>query len=303
MIVIMDIITVLSLGMLGLVFGSFAGAHVWRLRAWQLEDDRRVGEVIDDKKEYKRLLPLTKTTVTSDRSRCLACGHELAWFDLLPLVSWVLLGGRCRYCHVKIGTFEPIMEMSVACFFVVSYLLWPQSLDISMRGIEMSHVVFTLWLIAGVLLAILFAYDYKWFLLPDSTMVGFILVASLISLIQIVQSSDISVALLNLTGALCILSGIYYVLWLVSRGELIGFGDIKLGFGLALLLSDWRLAFFALFLANALGCLLVLPGLLRGKVDRKTRIPFGPLLIVGAVLAYFTADQFMNWLTGVYIVF
>lgn len=303
MIVIMDIVIVVSLGMLGLVFGSFAGAHVWRLRAWQLEDDRRAGEVIDDKKEYKRLQPLTKTTVASDRSRCLTCGHELAWYDLLPLISWFTLRGRCRYCHANIGTFEPIMEITVACFFVFSYLLWPQSLDVSMQGIGISQVVFALWLIGGVLLAILFAYDHKWFLLPDSTMIGFILVALCISLIQIVQSSDTVAALLSVAGSLCILSGIYYVLWLVSRGRLIGFGDVKLGFGLALLLSDWRLAFFALFLANALGCLLVLPGLLRGNLDRKTRIPFGPLLIVGGVATYFIGDQIMDWMTSLYIVF
>jgi leader peptidase (prepilin peptidase)/N-methyltransferase len=81
------------------------------------------------------------------------------------------------------------------------------------------------------------------------------------------------------------LSGLYYVLHRVSKGQWIGFGDVKLGLALALLLVDWQLAFIALFAANLIGCLIVIPGMLSGKLTRTTRIPFGPLLIVGMVVA------------------
>ena len=75
----------------------------------------------------------------------------------------------------------------------------------------------------------------------------------------------------------------------------VGFGDVKLGLALALLLADWRLAFLALFLANLIGCLIVIPGMVTQKITRQTRIPFGPLMIVGAVLALFFGDTLLNW--------
>src|SRR5690606_32843562 len=111
------------------------------------------------------LAPLSEATVATDRSRCLHCGHTLAWYDLVPLVSWLVQRGKCRYCGVSIGFFEPLMEVGVALVFVLSYLLWPAPLS-SVLDISL----FILWLVSVVLLAVLFAYDAKWFLLPDIIM-------------------------------------------------------------------------------------------------------------------------------------
>jgi leader peptidase (prepilin peptidase)/N-methyltransferase len=274
-----EIYVCVVLAIFGLMFGSFSGATVWRLRARQLVEDKAAGETVD-KREYKKLLPLTKASVRTDRSRCLHCEHPLAWYDLLPLVSWVSLGGKCRYCHTKIGRFEPLMEIGVAVFFVGSYLFWPNSLDTTVAVFQ-----FILWLISGVLLAILFAYDLKWFLLPDVIVFPLIAVGALVTGTQFISTPDRIGLLLNVAGAVTILSGLYYVLHRVSKGQWIGFGDVKLGLALALLLVDWQLAFIALFAANLIGCLIVIPGMLSGKLTRTTRIPFGPLLIVGMVVA------------------
>jgi leader peptidase (prepilin peptidase)/N-methyltransferase len=172
------------------------------------------------------------------------------------------------------------MEIGVAVFFVGSYLLWPSSLDTTVAVFQ-----FILWLISGVLLAILFAYDLKWFLLPDVIVFPLIAVGALVTGTQFISSPDHIGLLLNVAGAVTILSGLYYVLHRVSKGQWIGFGDVKLGLALALLLVDWQLAFIALFAANLIGCLIVIPGMLSGKLTRTTRIPFGPLLIVGMVVA------------------
>ena len=76
----------------------------------------------------------------------------------------------------------------------------------------------------------------------------------------------------------------------------IGFGDVKLGLGLGLLLGNWLLAFAALFIANLIGTLLVLPSMMRGKIAKQTsRICFGPLLIVGFLLAWFFSRQILEW--------
>lgn len=268
-----------SLTILGLAMGSFAGATVWRLRARQLVEDKAAGEKVDTK-EFKQLLPLTKATLTTDRSRCLNCEHTLAWYDLLPLASWLSTGGKCRYCHKKIGWFEPAMELGTAVLFVGLYLLWPHDLS---SIYQVAHLV--LWLIAAVLLVILFAYDLKWYLLPNYVVFPLIAVGALVAVIMVITSHDITTTLLDILFSSAILSGIYLVLWLISKGQWIGFGDVKLGLGLALLLSDWKLAFIALFAANFIGCLIVIPGMLAKKIDRKTRVPFGPLLIAGAVVA------------------
>lgn len=279
-----------ALLLFGLCMGSFAGAIVWRLRARQLVEDKAEGEVVD-KKELNTLLPLTKTSLTSDRSRCLDCGHGLVWYDLIPIVSWVSTGGTCRYCHKKIGWFELLIEAGVAAFFLASYLLWPIPLHTSLDILQ-----FGLWLVAGVLLAILFAYDLKWSILPDNVVFPLIGIAATIASLRLINSIDVMLELINLSVAVALLSGLYLLLWQVSRGAWIGFGDVKLGLGLALLLGRWELAFITLLLANMIGCIIVLPGLLMGKLTRSTHIPFGPLLIAGfaaaALLGRFVIERF-----------
>lgn len=290
MIMLMEqFVMVIILGTLGLCMGSFAGATVWRLRARQLVEDKTEGEEID-KAEYKRLLPLTKAKLANDRSRCLYCSHTLAWYDLIPLVSWISTHGKCRYCKASIGKFEPTIEIGVAVLFIVSYLLWPSDLS---NSVEVAQ--FGLWLVSSVLLAILFAYDLKWFLLPNRIVFPFIGVAAVYAAVQIVTGASLADAVLSLTGAVVILSGLYLLLWTVSKGSWIGFGDVKLGLGLALLLGEWQLAFIALFAANLIGCLLVIPGMLVGKITRTTRVPFGPLLILGGVVALLFGQPIVDW--------
>lgn len=290
MIVLMEqLLICVSLAILGLSMGSFAGATVWRLRARQLVEDKVAGEKVDSK-EYKKLLPLTKSTLTTDRSRCLHCEHTLAWYDLLPLVSWLSTSGKCRYCHKKIGWFEPAMELGVAVLFVGLYLLWPFDLHSVHDAAQ-----FILWLVAGVLLAILFAYDLKWYLLPNYVVFPLIAVGALFATLSVIGAADTMMALLDILFAAIILSGIYLLLWLISKGQWIGFGDVKLGLGLALLLADWKLAFIALFAANFIGCLIVIPGMITKKITRKTRVPFGPLLIAGAVLAMLVGRYVVDW--------
>lgn len=274
-----EIFIIIILTVFGLMLGSFAGATVWRIRAHQLADDKAADEEYD-KKEYAKLLPLTKSSVRTDRSRCLHCEHPLAWYDLLPLVSWVWLRGKCRYCRAKIGWFEPLMEIGLALFFVVSYLAWPVPLESVMDTFS-----FILWLIAGILLAILFAYDLKWFLLPDVIVFPLIATGVIMAGAKVATASNITAALIDIAISVMILSGLYYILHKVSKGQWIGFGDVKLGLALGLLLADWHLAFIALFAANLLGCLIVIPGMLAGKLTRTSRVPFGPLLIVGMVIA------------------
>lgn len=280
------------LAIFGLIFGSFAGAQVWRLRARRLERAKATGGEYD-KKEYKRLAPLLHRGVRDDHSRCLSCGHELMAGDLIPLVSWLSTRGRCRYCHVSIGAFEPLMELGMAAAMVLVYVLWPYSLA-TPAGITQ----LVLWLIALIPLGILFAYDLKWFQLPESLTLPVIIIGAGVAALHITLAVHHGAAFLSMLGGVAILSGVYFVLWLASRGRWIGDGDIVLGLGLALLLSDWELSFIALFAANFLGCLIVLPGLTRRKISRTTEVQFGPLLIVGAIIALLAGHGIIDWYSG-----
>lgn len=284
-----DIGIVICLGLLGAALGSFVGAQVWRLRARHLDEDRRAGHDYD-RGEYRRLKPLLGKKVQQDRSRCLDCGHELRWFDLVPIVSWASLRGRCRYCRQPIGWTEWLLELGMAALFVLSYVFWPGLLT---EPLEL--VKFAVWLLALVALAINFLYDFRWMVLISYCNWAVIALGAIYSGITVVQSGDWGASLWSAIGAAAVLGGLYAVLWLVSRGRWIGDGDIYLGVGLGLLLADWRIALVGLFLANFIGTLIVLPGMIRGSLARQTQVPFGPLLIVGALLAWFIGLPVVEW--------
>lgn len=278
----------LALILTGLCFGSFAGASVWRLRAHQLVEDKADGEPVDAA-ELKSLKKLTKASISNDRSQCLHCSYTLKWYDLIPLFSWLSLGGKCRKCRKSIGYMEPLIELGVAAFFVLSYVYWPYPLA---SYIDIARLL--LWLVAGVALAILFVYDIKWFLLPNSINFTVIGIGLVNAALVIISASDKPSAVIDIAGAIYILSGLYWILYIVSKGKWIGFGDIKLGLGLALLASSWKLAFIALFAANLIGCIVVIPAMITGKLKRTSHVPFGPLLIIGLFVAVLVGNSLLN---------
>lgn len=282
-------IIVILLGVLGAMLGSFAGAQVWRLRARQLIDDKKYGNKVD-KAEYERLLPLTKSSLLKDRSIDLDTGKVLPWYDLIPVVSWLLLRGKSRYSGKPIGYFELVIEAGLALFFVVSFVFWPQPLDSII-----SIVQFVVWLIAGVVLAVQFALDYKWKFLWTSlnyTVIGLGLVYSVLA---IIGSPDQLTAVYSSAGSLLLLGGLYYVLYAVSKERWVGLGDVFLGAGLGLLLADWKLALIGLFLANLIGCLAVIPGMITKKIGRHQQVPFGPFFILGVVVAQLWGGQLLDF--------
>ncbi len=112
-----DILVILILGFLGLCFGSFVNAAVWRIK--------------------------NKRDMVKDRSECVHCHHKLSGLDLVPVVSWLSLKGQCRYCKKPIDD-SPLVELGVAAYFVASYIFWPYGLS---NGLEIAQFVF--WLAYG----------------------------------------------------------------------------------------------------------------------------------------------------------
>lgn len=273
------------LAILGATLASFAVAQVWRLRARQLQYDKKAGEKVDAA-ELKRLKPLLESVGAKDRSRCLSCKHQLAWYDLIPLASWLMLRGRCRYCHSSIGYTEFLAEVTLAALFIVSYLWWPGSLG---SAVEVTR--FALWLAALVVLTINFIYDLRWSLLVPFLNWLLIGLGLIYAVMVSVGSGDMMGSLVSTGIGIMILGGLYGLLWLVSHGRWVGEGDIYLGAGLALFLTDYKMAFLALFLANLIGTVILLPSMIAGKVGRGMQVPFGPMLIAGSVATWFIGEQ------------
>lgn len=285
----MSIVIGVVLGLFGAFLGSFACAQVWRLRAQQLVDDKKAaakGESdveAPSEKELRQLKPLLKP-LAKDRSECLSCHHQLAWYDLVPIVSWLSLWGRCRYCRKPIGYAEILAEVGLGLVFALSYWFWPWSLDSTL-----AIAALALWLVSCVVMTILTLYDAKWFLLPFGVNLLLIGVALVFRILMTAQGlTDIW----SLVGAIALLAGLYGLFGLLG---LVGFGDSILGVGLALLLGKWELAFLTLFLANFLGCVWLVPIALKGKLRRRMKIPFGPFLIIAAVIAMLWGQAIIDW--------
>lgn len=283
------LISVSGAVLLGAAMGSFAVAQVWRLRARQLIEEKEAGQRVDSK-ELKKLKPLVVKGVKKDRSRCLSCSHVLAWYDLVPILSWLSLRGKCRYCKSPIGKTEFLTEISMALVFGISVIFWPEPLVGSLEIIKL-----LVWFGALTILAINFIYDAKWSLLVSGLNWALIILGLIFAVISLFQTQDIIGAIWSLVGAVMILGGLYALLWLISGGRWVGDGDMYLGAGLALFLGDWRIAFVALFLANLIGTILALPKMLSGKLDRGTHVPFGPLLITGSLIAWFVGPLIVSW--------
>lgn len=287
-----------SMFVLGAALGSFAAASVWRLRAQQLTTDALHGEKAEkaDSDEVKRLLA-HKRSVTSDRSVCLHCGRQLSWYELIPVVSWLAVGGRCRTCKKPIGKMEILAEVLLGAAFVISYLFWPYSFDT--QGI----VLFTIWLIVLVALAIHWMYDARWFLLLDkiTLLIGF--AALLFAALMLAdQPSALLTGSLAGTGlTLLVLPGFYGLLFVVSRGAWVGLGDVKLLVPFALLLPSWEYGVLLIFLANLIGSLTLLPAILSKKLSRTTRVPFGPFIIAAFIITFLFGQRLLDLYFGAFL--
>jgi len=255
----------LVVGLLGLCFGSFVNALVWRLHK---------------KRDFVR-----------ERSECTHCHHTLAWYDLIPVISWLLLRGKCRYCHKRIDD-SPLTELGVALAFVLSYLCWPFGFAVG------GAVLFVLWLISLVFLAALFLYDLKWALLPNVLTFPLMGLGGIWAAIYygVMTTQPLYATAQDIVLGLASVAGIYGALHVVSKGEWVGLGDVKLGVFIGLVLG-WQGGLLAVMLANVIAFLWVAPGLVTRKISRKARIPFGPFLIAATIIALLFGQQ----LIGAYV--
>lgn len=248
---------------IGLCFGSFALATAWRIKK--------------------------NKNFTKERSECERCHHVLAPRDLLPLVSWLAQKGKCRYCHKKLSVLLPLAELVGGIAFSLSYLVWPEPFDGFVAALR-----FAAWCVALVLLLILFFYDLQWYKLPNKVIYPLWAVSGFDFLLRLIQEPTLVTLLMGVL-AVTVGAGLFFLLYVVSKGKWIGFGDVRLGLAIGLLTGKPLLAALVIFAASLLGVLVALPSLLSRKKGLTSKLPFGPLLIIGLILVRVFGQRLVDW--------
>ncbi len=229
------------------------------------------------------------------RSRCDHCKKKIAWYDNVPLFSFLILRGKCRSCKKSIAISHFVVELLTGALFVWWYWFGFFFFRLSQEPFIFLQPIF--WLCVGILLLVIFIADWRYYIIPDGAVIG-LLSAAVLYRLALVSSGvmrweDFFAAAVTALAATLFFLG----LWIYTKGAGMGFGDVKL-IGPLCLLMGWPRALSGLFLAFFIGALvgLLLIGLGRKKL--KQPIPFGPFLILGTVISLMWGDALIAWYLG-----
>ncbi|MBU3934434.1 prepilin peptidase [Patescibacteria group bacterium] len=215
------------------------------------------------------------------RSCCPKCSHQLNWYDLMPVFSYLLLRGKCRYCKKSISFQYPLIELATGFLFLAVF--------------NPEYAVRTFYLLlVTCLLIIIFIYDLKHYIIPDKIIFPAIAIALFYNLFLLLTGDYSLARFLNMIYAGFWPALFFFLIFFLSRGKWLGFGDIKLVFFMGIFLG-FPEVLAALFLAVFFGGIIGI-GLIIAKIKKiKSEIPFGPFLIIGTYLALFFGQDLVNW--------
>ncbi|MBI4049764.1 MAG: prepilin peptidase [Candidatus Doudnabacteria bacterium] len=234
----------------GLIIGSFLNAAIFRLHSGQ--------------------------SILFDRSKCPNCKHVLGIWDLVPVLSFLFLKGRCRYCRSKISWQYPIIELATALVFVL--LFWNMEYGIWNMELWFQAIFACFFILIAV-------YDYKHYLILDKVLV--LLFA--ISLGYNIYQGKLAEGLLMGAG----FAAFFLLQYFLSSGRWIGMGDIKFGFVLGNMFG--YLSLIVLLLAYLGGALLGLILIAAGRKALSSRLPFGTFLSASAIMTLLYGDKILAW--------
>lgn len=232
------------------------------------------------------------------RSRCFSCGINLAWTDLVPVFSFVFLRGRCRNCKTPISWQYPLVELLTAGLFgLLTYIYVP--MDLLSTTFWLVHII-----IASIMIVI-FVYDARHKIIPNQMVYSFIGLSFILILLKGMSLSAV------LAGPVLFLP--FALLWLLSKGRAIGFGDAKLAWGMgwmlgliggasAVILGVWIGALVSIVcivyvkLLNLVAKSKISSGVLpvRSGLGMMSQVPFAPYLIIGLYIALVTSIDVLN---------
>lgn len=211
------------------------------------------------------------------RSKCDHCHKTLSWKDLIPLVSFIYLKGKCRYCRASLSYQYPLLEIFTGLMFALTYLLI-FNFQISNFNFLIFNLIFSLVFVSSLI--VIFFADLKYGIIPDETLAVIVLIT--VPYLFINHQSLILNHFISALGAFLF----FLLIFTLTRGRGMGFGDVKLAGALGLLLGfpGVGLAIYIAFLTGGLtGIILIL----WKKKMLKSEVAFGPFLVIGAYLSFF----------------
>lgn len=230
-----------------------------------------------------------KSFVTG-RSECLKCHKKLVWYELIPVLSYVLQKGKCRKCGKTISAQYPMVELGTAAMFALLYAKFGSNVT------SLGRITLVFWLVIASLLMASFVYDLRWMLLPDRFMIpAIVLAVGYLLLANSYFGQPVLAA--RAVGAL-VFALFFGALWFFSKGTWIGDGDIRLAFLMGLLLSPQQLV-VAIFFSFNIAAITALALLGLRLKNRKDVIPLGPFLILGTFIGLFLGEALINMYLGV----
>jgi len=282
----MELLILLSLFILGLAVGSFLNVLIYKLEG----------------KKRKNL---------RGRSFCPECGEAISWYDNVPVVSWLLLGGKCRKCQKKISIQYPLVELFTSLVFVLlgyTFLFpllthTPVILSEAKNLIPIINLIF--WLFFSSTLIVIFAYDLKHKVIPNEAIYTGYLAALFFIVFNAFGAKSQGVAYLVDHVAAGASAFVIFMLIAIVGGKIfkqsaMGGGDIKLVLfiGLILGLSGTSVA---LYFAFTLGAVVGVLTLLTRKKKMNSQIPFGPFLVLGCLASLFFGEKIISFYARIFM--
>ncbi len=238
---------------------------------------------------------LPKGEKITGRSHCDHCHHQLSWQDLLLIVSFFALGGKCRYCHKKLSWQYPMVEMITGLIFLLIFNFQFSIFNENFK-FQISNL-FSLIAWFGVIscLIVIFFADLKYQIIPDSMQVAFFVFSTIFNF----QFLNFKFQILNSFIAALVVMFPILLLWVITKGKGMGFGDVKLAFNIGFLLG-LKPGLLALYLAFIAGGVVGFFLLISRKSKLESKIAFGPFIVVGTLIMFFWGEKIMEMIKRIY---
>ena len=258
------------------MIGSFLNVVIHRLpkmmeREWHANCLELQGKEVPEQ---------TKYTIVTPRSACPSCGHQITAMENIPIISWLMLGGKCKGCKAKISFRYPLVEaLTGALLGAVAY-----------KYGYTSTTLFA-WVFALALITLTFI-DFDTQLLPDDIVLPLLWLGLLFNLN--VGFTDLKSAVIGAAAGYLILWSVYWLFKIVTGKEGMGYGDFKLLAAIGAWFG-WQLLPAVILLSSVVGAVIgVVLIVFRGKTG-GTAIPFGPFLALGGIAALFFGQQLASF--------
>jgi prepilin signal peptidase PulO-like enzyme (type II secretory pathway) len=220
------------------------------------------------------------------RSHCDFCGKKIAWFDLLPVLSFYILKGRTRCCHKKLSFQYPLIEITTGIIFILIF-------NLNFK-FQISNL-FVLWGIVSCLLVI-FVSDLKYQLISDYILLALFIFSILLKFVT--PLSGVQIIGMNILSGLIVAFPIGLI-YFISRERAMGLGDVYLSVIIGFLLG-WKEGFLALYIGFVTGAIFGFILMIIKNKKLKSKIAFGPFLVIGTVVMLFWEEKVMEILKRIY---